>query len=327
MKKGLGKGLDALLFDNATDNVLSDGPIRTVSLQAVEPNKKQPRKYFDKEALQVLADSIAANGLLQPILVRALDAGRYQIISGERRWRACRMAGLQEVPVVIREEDDRAALELGLIEKLQREDLNVVEEAEGYRILMTEYSMTQEQVAAKVGKSRPAVANALRILSLPQDVLSLVLQGNLSSGHARALLPLCDAVTAAEVYKTAKEVAASPLTWPHQPASSRAALRRGGGWGCGGKEARSTAMQDAPKPAARKPCPAPREAPDAHCAALAPEAADVDDWRSHWMQPTAKGLPVSLCSLDPASICPQTTLDPLVCQARHYAQPAHPPRL
>ena len=211
-KKGLGKGLDALWFDNSTDNVLSDGPIRTVSLQVVEPNKKQPRKYFDKEALQVLADSIAANGLLQPIVVRAVDGGRYQIISGERRWRACRMAGLQEVPVVVREEDDRAALELGLIENLQREDLNVVEEAEGYRILMNEYSMTQEQVAAKVGKSRPAVANALRILALPEDVLNLVLTGDLTSGHARSLLPLCDALPPEEVYKIAKEVSDKVLT-------------------------------------------------------------------------------------------------------------------
>ena len=212
MKKGLGKGLDALLFDNSTDKVLADGPIRIVSLQSVEPNKKQPRKYFDKEALEVLADSIAANGLLQPLVVRAVDGDRYQIISGERRWRASRMAGLQEVPVVVREEDDRAALELGLIENLQREDLNVVEEAEGYRVLMTEYAMTQEQVAGKVGKSRPAVANALRILSLPEDALTLVLTGDLSSGHARALLPLCDALTAEEVYKTAKEVADKALS-------------------------------------------------------------------------------------------------------------------
>ncbi|MBO5220985.1 MAG: ParB/RepB/Spo0J family partition protein [Clostridia bacterium] len=212
MKKGLGKGLDALLLDNSIDEVLSDGPIRTVSLQAVEPNKKQPRKYFDKEALQVLADSIAANGLLQPLVVRAIDGGRYQIISGERRWRACRMAGLQEVPVVVREEDDRAALELGLIENLQREDLNVVEEAEGYRVLMSEYSMTQEQVAAKVGKSRPAVANALRILSLPEDALTLVLNGSLSSGHARALLPLCDAMEPADVYKQAQSVAEKNLS-------------------------------------------------------------------------------------------------------------------
>ncbi len=204
--------MDALLFDNATDDVLSDGPVRTVSLQSVEPNKKQPRKYFDKEALQVLADSIAANGLLQPIVVRGIDGGRYQIISGERRWRACRMAGLQEVPVVVREEDDRAALELGLIENLQREDLNVVEEAEGYRVLMNEYSMTQEQVAAKVGKSRPVVANALRILALPEDVLTLVLTGSLTSGHSRALLPLCDALTEEEVYKTAKEVSDKNLT-------------------------------------------------------------------------------------------------------------------
>ena len=212
MKKGLGKGLDALLFDNATDDVLTEGPIRTVSLQSVEPNRKQPRKYFDKEALQVLADSIAVNGLLQPLVVRAAEGGRYQIISGERRWRACRMAGLQEIPVVVREEDDRAALELGLIENLQREDLNVVEEAEGYRELMTVYSMTQEQVAAKVGKSRPAVANALRILALPESVLTLVLNGSLSSGHARALLPLCDALSADEVCRVAKEVADKNLS-------------------------------------------------------------------------------------------------------------------
>ena len=188
MKKGLGKGLDALLLDNSIDEVLSEGPVRTVSLQAVEPNKKQPRKYFDKEALQVLADSIAANGLLQPIVVRAVEGNRYQIISGERRWRACRMAGLQEVPVVVREEDDRAALELGLIENLQREDLNVVEEAEGYRVLMAEYAMTQEQVAAKVGRSRPAVANALRLLQLPEAVTEMVSKGELSAGHARTVL-------------------------------------------------------------------------------------------------------------------------------------------
>lgn len=212
MKKGLGKGLDALLYDNSTDEILSDGPIRTVPLQSVEPNKKQPRKYFDKEALAVLADSVAANGLLQPLVVRALDGGRYQIISGERRWRACRMAGLQEIPVVVREEDDRAALELGLIENLQREDLNVVEEAEGYRVLMSEYSLTQEQVAAKVGKSRPAVANALRILALPEDALTLVLNGSLTSGHARALLPLCDALSPREVYEAAVSVSEKNLT-------------------------------------------------------------------------------------------------------------------
>ena len=226
MKKGLGKGLDALLFDNATDDIVAEGPIRTVSLQAVEPNKKQPRKYFDKEALQVLADSIAANGLLQPLVVRAIDGGRYQIISGERRWRACRMAGLQEVPVVIREEDDRAALELGLIENLQREDLNVVEEAEGYRVLMNEYAMTQEQVAVKVGKSRPAVANALRILALPEKVLALILSGNLSSGHARTLLPLCDALAEEEVLKIATSVAEKNLSVRETEALVRARLSK-----------------------------------------------------------------------------------------------------
>lgn len=224
MKKGLGKGLDALLFDNATDDVLTEGPIRVVPLQSVEPNRKQPRKYFDKEALQVLADSIAVNGLLQPLVVRAAEGGRYQIISGERRWRACRMAGLQEIPVVVREEDDRAALELGLIENLQREDLNVVEEAEGYRELMTVYSMTQEQVSAKVGKSRPAVANALRILALPESALTLVLNGALSSGHARALLPLCDALPADEVCRVAKEVADKNLSVRETEAMVRSRL-------------------------------------------------------------------------------------------------------
>ncbi len=226
MKKGLGKGLDALWLDNSTESVLSDGPIRTVSLQTVEPNKNQPRKYFDKEALQVLADSIAVNGLLQPLVVRQIEGGRYQIISGERRWRACRMAGLQEIPVVVREEDDRAALELGLIENLQREDLNVVEEAEGYRILMAEYAMTQEQVAQKVGKSRPAVANALRILSLPADALTLVLNASLTSGHARALLPLCDSLSAEEVFKAAKEVADKNFTVRETEAFVRSKLTK-----------------------------------------------------------------------------------------------------
>lgn len=213
MKKGLGKGLDALLFDNSTNPAaVEEGPVKTVSLQLVEPNKKQPRKYFDKEALEVLAQSIAENGLLQPLVVRACEGGRYQIISGERRWRACRLAGLREIPVVVREEDDRGALELGLIENLQREDLNVVEEAEGYRVLMEEYSMTQEQVASKVGKSRPAVANALRILSLPEDVLALTLNGSLTSGHARALLPLCDKWSEEEVCKFARSVSEKALS-------------------------------------------------------------------------------------------------------------------
>ena len=213
MKKGLGKGLDALLFDNSTNPAaVEEGPVKTVSLQLVEPNKKQPRKYFDKEALEVLAQSIAENGLLQPLVVRACEGGRYQIISGERRWRACRLAGLREIPVVVREEDDRGALELGLIENLQREDLNVVEEAEGYRVLMEEYSMTQEQVASKVGKSRPSVANALRILSLPEDVLALTLNGGLTSGHARALLPLCDKWSEEEVCKFARSVSEKALS-------------------------------------------------------------------------------------------------------------------
>lgn len=224
-KKGLGKGLDALLFDNSTEET-SEGSIRTVPLHSVEPNRGQPRKYFDKDALQVLAESVAQNGLLQPLVVRELENGRYQIISGERRWRACRMAGLQEIPVTVRREDDRAALELGLIENLQREDLNAVEEGAGYRALMEEYGMTQEQVAAKVGKSRPAVANALRILALPEAVLELVLDGSLSSGHARSLLPLCDAETEADVIAAAKTVVEKNFSVRETEAFVRARLNR-----------------------------------------------------------------------------------------------------
>ena len=191
MKKGLGKGLDALLFDNSTNPAaVEEGPVKTVSLQLVEPNKKQPRKYFDKEALEVLAQSIAENGLLQPLVVRACEGGRYQIISGERRWRAARMAGLTEVPAVIVEADDRKAMELALIENLQRQDLNPVEEALGYQCLMNDYGLTQEDTAQQVGKSRSAVANTLRLLALTPEVLEMLKRGELTAGHARAILSL-----------------------------------------------------------------------------------------------------------------------------------------
>ena len=187
-KAGLGKGLDALFIDNSTE----ENSDKLVNINDIEPKRDQPRKYFDEEALKELADSIAMHGVIQPLLVRPLSDGGYQLIAGERRWRASRMAGLTQVPVVVREMTDEEAMELALIENLQREDLNPIEEAEGFKLLMDTYSFTQEQAAEKVGKSRPAVANALRLLALPQEVLDMVKEGIISSGHARTLLPLSD---------------------------------------------------------------------------------------------------------------------------------------
>lgn len=187
-QRGLGRGLGALIDDfSATP---AQETITKLPLQKVEPNPNQPRRSFDEEELQALADSIAEHGILQPLAVRALDGGFYQIIAGERRWRAARMAGLDEVPVVVLEADDRTVMELALIENLQRQDLNPMEEAEGYRVLMEEYGLTQEQAAARVGKSRPAVTNALRLLALPDEVREMVENGTLSAGHARAVLSL-----------------------------------------------------------------------------------------------------------------------------------------
>lgn len=182
---GLGRGLDSLLLENAVEESSS-----TVSLRIteIEPNKEQPRKFFDEAALSELAASVAQHGVLQPLLVRPLPNGQYQLIAGERRWRAARMAGLQEVPVVIREMTEQEAAEVALIENLQREDLNPMEEAHGYRTLMESYGMTQEETAKAVNKSRPAVANALRLLSLPSSIATLVQSGELSAGHARTLL-------------------------------------------------------------------------------------------------------------------------------------------
>lgn len=183
-KGGLGRGLESLFNENAVDN---DG-IVTVKLNDIEPNKAQPRKDFDEEALSELSDSISKHGLLQPIIVRPISNGNYQIIAGERRWRACRMAELDEVPVIIKELDDRQYMEVALIENLQREDLNSVEEALGYRTLMQSYGLTQEQVSESVGKSRSTVANALRLLNLKDAELEALRIGSITAGHARALL-------------------------------------------------------------------------------------------------------------------------------------------
>lgn len=204
-KAGLGKGLDALFIDNSTE----ENGDKLVNINDIEPNREQPRKFFDEEALKELADSIAMHGVIQPLLVRPLSDGGYQLIAGERRWRASRMAGLSQVPVVVKEMTDEEAMELALIENLQREDLNPIEEAEGFKILMDTYSFTQEQAAEKVGKSRPAIANALRLLSLPEAVLDMVKQGIISSGHARTLIPLTDENL---IIKLAEEISQKELS-------------------------------------------------------------------------------------------------------------------
>ena len=188
-QKGLGKGLSALLgdFNEATPE---KSPYQLLPIYKVEPNPDQPRHDFDEEELQSLAGSIMQHGVVQPLTVREMSGGYYQIIAGERRWRAARMANLTEIPAVIIEADDKKAMELALIENLQRQDLNPVEEALGYRSLMSDYGLTQEQAAQRVGKSRPAVANALRLLNLCPEVLEAVRKGALSAGHARAVLTL-----------------------------------------------------------------------------------------------------------------------------------------
>jgi ParB family chromosome partitioning protein len=186
--KGLGKGFAALMGD--PDDVSNDSPYRMLPLHKVEPNPNQPRHDFDEEELQALAESVALHGIIQPLTVREIGSGYYQIIAGERRWRAARIAKLSEVPAVIVEADNKKAMELALIENLQRQDLNPVEEALGYQSLMEEYDMTQEEAASRVGKSRPTVANALRLLNLCPQVLEKVRNGELSAGHARAVLTL-----------------------------------------------------------------------------------------------------------------------------------------
>lgn len=200
--KGLGKGLGSLLGEYALEVVGSedsagsvpaggqDSGVRMIRIIDIEPGENQPRRDFNEERLAELADSIAAHGMIQPIAVRRIDGGRYQIIAGERRWRAARMAGIREVPAVILDADELHSMELAMIENLQREDLNPIEEAEGYRKLITDYGLTQEEVAERVGKSRSVIANAVRLLSLDPEVLELLRNGSISSGHARALLSL-----------------------------------------------------------------------------------------------------------------------------------------
>ena len=189
---GLGRGLGALLGDDVL-KAESTGSLY-LPISQVESCSSQPRKHFDEASLAELADSIREHGIIQPLTVRKLASGYYQIIAGERRWRAARLAGLQEVPVIVMEADDRKAAELAMIENLQREDLNPIEEAAGFQSLMETYHMTQEEAASRVGKSRSAVANALRLLSLTPPVAKLVEEGKLSAGHARALLPLSPAL-------------------------------------------------------------------------------------------------------------------------------------
>ena len=214
---GLGTGLGALFGEETPQ------PAETLPISRVEPRSGQPRTRFDEPALQELADSIARHGLLQPITVRKLDSGYYQIIAGERRWRAARLAGLTEVQVRIGEADDKQAQELALVENLQREDLNPMEEARGYRALMDEFGLTQEAVSQSVGRSRPAVANALRLLTLPEALAEMVEKGELTSGHARALLAVPDAALQMEA---AKQVLAKGLS-VRQTEALAAALAKG----------------------------------------------------------------------------------------------------
>ena len=190
-KKGLGTGLDVLFGANRLDEE-NESELLTLPISKVEPRKDQPREYFDQQALQELADSISQYGLIQPITARKLNTGYYQIIAGERRWRASRLAGLTEVPVRVIEADDRKTAELALVENLQREDLNPIEEAKGYKTLIDEFGLTQEEAAKSVGRSRPAITNALRLLSLSPKVLEMVEKNKLSAGHARALISIAD---------------------------------------------------------------------------------------------------------------------------------------
>ncbi|MBR4950004.1 MAG: ParB/RepB/Spo0J family partition protein [Clostridia bacterium] len=208
-KSGLGKGIDALFSENvfvpenSGENVLSG--VKTVRLSDVEPNRNQPRKNFDEEKLQELAESIKEYGVISPLIVSEMEGGRYRIIAGERRWRASRIAGISEVPVIIKEYTEKEIMEIALIENLQREDLNIIEVARGYKQLIDEYSLTQEKLAERMGKSRSAVANVMRILSLPKEILDLLEEDKLSFGHARALVALEDKDLAIKIANLAVE--------------------------------------------------------------------------------------------------------------------------
>ena len=191
---GLGRGLDAIFLDNSIEEeeIGGENKVSQIKLSMIDPKSDQPRKYFDKEALEELASSIAENGLLQPILVREYGDSRYQIIAGERRFRASKLAGLSEIPAIVLDKDDRKVAEIALIENIQREDLNPVEEAMAFRALIKEYDLTQEELSEKVGKSRSAIANTMRLLDLPDEILTMVAAGDLSAGHARTLLGVKD---------------------------------------------------------------------------------------------------------------------------------------
>ena len=205
-QSGLGKGLNALMLENSVDDMTATN---TLSINEIVPNKDQPRKTFDEGALQELADSITQHGVLQPLLVRPLPSGGYQLVAGERRWRASRIAGLKEVPVVIKELSDVETMEIAIIENLQREDLNPIEEAEGLQALIDRCGFTQEEVAVSVGKSRPAIANSLRLLKLPQDIRDMTRKGEISAGHARALLAFDND---AMIYEVADNIIRNNLT-------------------------------------------------------------------------------------------------------------------
>lgn len=206
--RGLGKGLDAIFMENNFE-IGKDGEISVVRISDVEPNKAQPRNTFDENALSELADSIASKGILQPLIVRPINGERYQIIAGERRWRASRMAGLTEVPVVVKDIDDSEAMEIALIENLQRKDLSPIEEAKGYKSLMDKYDLTQEEISKVVSKSRSSVANALRILNLPNEVLQLLEDEEITMGHAKALLSL---KSASDIKALADKIVAEGLS-------------------------------------------------------------------------------------------------------------------
>ncbi len=205
-QSGLGKGLGALMLENATEDMVATN---TLSINEIVPNKDQPRKTFDEGTLMELADSIRQHGVLQPLLVRPLPSGGYQLVAGERRWRACRMVGLKEVPVVVKELSDTETMEIAIIENLQREDLNPIEEAEGLQALIDKCGFTQEEIATSVGKSRPAIANSLRLLRLPPEVLEMTKNGDISAGHARALLAL---ENDALIYEAAQNIINNKLT-------------------------------------------------------------------------------------------------------------------
>ena len=206
-KGGLGRGLDALFADNSVEES-SQTPVK-LKIMEIEPNREQPRKIFDEAALSELADSIATHGVIQPLLVRPIKDGGYQLVAGERRWRAARIAGLTEVPVVIKDLTDSETVELAMVENLQREDLNPLEEALGYKFMMEKLSITQDEAAQKVGKSRPAVANALRLLKLPDEIQTMVENKQLSPGHARALLSF---ESEAQMLEVAKLIVAKGLS-------------------------------------------------------------------------------------------------------------------